>query len=331
MNNSGVSGQLISVVIPIYNEQDNIERLYLAIHAELERTRGDFEIIFIDDGSTDRSAETVRRLNTKDVRVKLVSLSRNFGTQLAILAGLDHAAGAAVIVMDGDLQHPPELIPRLIAHWQEGFDVVYCVRTATAGAGLWKRVTSAGFRALLANLLGASMETTASDFRLLDRKVVDALVQMREHNRFFRSLSNWAGFRQVGIPFVAHRRYAGVTKHLPVKLVSLAMDAVVSSSTIPLRLCTFAGFVVSLGAIPYALWAIYVRLFTDIYVPGWAAIIVAVLSLGGIQLISLGILGEYVGRIYEEVKRRPAYFVQGRCGLDSQKQIRMEPIKSRLT
>ena len=306
--------QLISVVVPLYNEEGNIRKLHQELKATLDQLWYDFEIIFVDDGSTDQTLAVLESLSVSDRRVKLVSLSRNFGTQLAILAGLDHARGDAVIVMDGDLQHPPMLIPEMIARWEEGYEVVYAIRKRSNGAGFLKRLGSSAFSSLLGRLFPSDTARAASDFRLLDRTVVDALVQMRERHRFFRSLVTWAGFRQSGLPFVAAERHSGETKYGLCKLTSLAIDAIISSSIRPLRLCTYLGLIAAFSGFPYALWAIYVRLFTNRYIPGWSAIIVAILFLGGVQLICLGILGEYVGRIYEEVRGRPSYLVRARHG-----------------
>jgi glycosyltransferase involved in cell wall biosynthesis len=309
---------LISIVVPIYDEEGNIKKLHEMLTAELERLWYDFEIIFVDDGSRDRSSEIVKELAAEDGQVRLISLSRNFGTQLAILAGLEYASGAAVIVMDGDLQHPPPLIREMIARWEEGFEVVYSVREETENVGLFRRLASSAFSRLFNALVDTKIEPKASDFRLMDRKVVDELVRMRERNRFFRTLVTWIGFRQTGVSYVAGKRHCGKSKWRFRKLLSLALDAITSFSTVPLRLCAYLGFIVALSGLPYALWAIYVRLFTDTYVPGWAAIIVAVLVRGGIQLVSLGILGEYVGRIYQEVKRRPLYITRERFGFADQ-------------
>jgi dolichol-phosphate mannosyltransferase len=309
--------ELVSVVVPVHDEQDNILPLHAMLSNEFARQWCDFEIVFVDDGSRDQTVPLIRGLAVRDSRVRLVSLSRNFGTQLAIFAGLEHASGQAVIVMDGDLQHPPSLIHEMIGHWKEGFDVVYAVREETEGAPLFRRLASWAFLRLFRTLVNGNADPRGCNFRLMDRRVVDQLLRMRERDRFFRSLVAWVGFRQTGIPYKAARRHAGTSKHDYRRLVSLALDAITSFSTVPLRLCTYAGFLIAAGSIPYIFWAIYVRLFTDTYVPGWAAIVVAVLILGAVQLISLGILGEYVGRIYEEVKGRPLYVIRETIGLSA--------------
>jgi dolichol-phosphate mannosyltransferase len=234
---------------------------------------------------------------------------------MAIVAGLEHASGNAVVVMDADLQHPPRLILELVQQWKEGYDVVYAVREETEDAGWFKRLTSSAFAKLFNTLVDLKVDLNACDFRLMDRSVVDHVVAMRERNRFFRGLVTWVGFRQVGVPYVAAARHSGQTKYRFRKLLSLALDAITAFSSAPLRLCTYFGFLSALSVTPYAIWAIYVRLFTDRFVPGWSALIVAVLFLGGIQLISVGILGEYVGRIYDEVKKRPLYITRELVGL----------------
>ncbi len=307
--------ELISIVVPMYNEEGNVRPLYEAIAKEFDELWCTFELIFVDDGSRDASVATVKKLHAEDPRVKLVCLSRNFGCQMAIFAGLEHCRGDAAVVMDADLQHPPELIGRMIELWKEGFEVVYTIREQTDGIGFVKRATSSAFARLQSRLGATSLEPNVSDFRLMDRRVVKLVVSMRERKRFFRSMVEWVGFRQTGIPFVAAARHSGETKYSYTKLIGLALDAVTSFSTIPLRICTYIGFIAAVSVIPYALWAVYVRLFTNTIVPGWSSIIVAVLFLGGVQLISLGILGEYVGRIYEEVKGRPLYVASELCGV----------------
>ena len=305
---------LISVVIPLYNEETNIRPLFRRIAAVFDGLWCDFEVVFVDDGSDDHSADVVKDIRRHDGRARLLRLSRNFGCQSAILAGLEHSRGAAVVVMDADLQHPPELISQLVSNWKEGFDVVYAVRTATEDTTVFKRFASFVFARLLRFLADTDIDPGRSDFQLMDRKVVEHLVRLKERNRFFRSLVAWVGFRQKGIPYVAARRHSGKTKFPVRKLLSLALDAITSFSTVPLRLCTYLGFAAALSGVPYLLWAVYVRLFTDSFVPGWSALIVALLFLGGVQLISLGILGEYVGRIYDEVRGRPLYITRERLG-----------------
>lgn len=319
---SPVSRPLLSLVIPALNEAENLPLVHTRVGESLAAIPCDWELIFIDDGSTDRTVEVARRLNAADPRVRLISFSRNFGTQMGILAGLEHAAGDAVVVMDADLQHPPELIATLFEQWQAGYEVVYTIRQRTEKVGLLKKLTSAMFAWSFNRLARPSIDPQGSDFRLLDRRVVDALVGMRERRRFFRGLSTWVGFRQIGIPYVAAARASGTTKYNLRRLVSLALDAITSFSSVPLRLCAWVGFLSAVGVLPYAFWAVYVRFFTDHYVPGWPALIVSVLFLGGVQLISLGVLGEYVGRIYDEVKGRPHYIVRESIGTEPARRAR---------
>lgn len=309
--------KLLSIVVPALNEEANLRAVHQSIVETMAVLPCDFEIVFIDDGSSDGTLQVGRDLNAADARVRMISFSRNFGTQMGILAGLEHARGDAVVVMDADLQHPPALIKTMFARWQEGSEVVYTIRQDTEDAGFVKRTTSSMFAGVFNHLAKPRIDPQGCDFRLLDRKVVDAIVSMREHRRFFRGLATWVGFRQIGIPYVAAARAAGTTKYNYRRLASLALDAITSFSTVPLRLCGWIGLFAAVGVLPYALWAIYVRLFSDQYVPGWSAIIVSILFLGGVQLISLAVLGEYVGRVYDEVKGRPHYIVREYVGDDS--------------
>jgi dolichol-phosphate mannosyltransferase len=307
---------LISVVVPLHNEEESLPALHQAICQVTERLRHEFELIFVNDGSTDRSEDVVRGLHELDPRVKLVSLSRNFGKQTAIFAGLDRASGAAIVVMDADLQHPPAVIEQLVARWRDGDDVVFAVQEGNDGASWLSRALSGAFARFFGLVVRLPRIPHASDFLLMDRKVLAELRRIRERNRFFRCLVAWVGFRQTAIPYTAARRHAGQTKFALRSLIALAVDAVTSFSSAPLRLCTYAGFFVAFSCVPYTLWAIYQRLFTDAYVPGWPALIVAILFLGSVQLIGLGILGEYIGRIYDEVKERPIYIAQEQLGFD---------------
>ena len=311
------SRSLISIVIPIYNEEGNIRKLYQELLSEMEELWYDFEFIFVDDGSRDESAAIVKELHAADDRVKLVSFSRNFGHQMAISAGLEHARGDAVVMMDGDLQHPPSLVPEMIARWNEGFDIVHTIREDPARVGLVKRLTSKCFYRLINLMVDNKIVPSAADFRLLDRKVVACLNTMPERARFMRGLVTWTGFRQTALSYVAQERHAGTTEYSLRRMLSFAGDGITSFSTLPLRVSGYLGLLAALAGVPYALWAIYTKLFTDSAVSGWASLIVAILFLGGVQLICLGILGEYVGKIYEEVKGRPLYIARERVGFDA--------------
>jgi dolichol-phosphate mannosyltransferase len=300
---------MLSVVLPIFNEEDNVAAVAAAVGAQLEALGKSYEIIFSDDGSRDGSLDIVRNLSARDPRIKAVRLSRNFGHQVAISAGLEYATGDAVIVMDADLQHPAELIPQLVAQWELGYDVVYTIREGRDHAGPLKRLSAAGFYRLLNRMcdLDINIDANTPDFRLMDRRVVDALLQLPERARFLRGLVRWVGFRQTAVRFTARLRVRGNTKYPFSRMLRFSVDGVTAFSTMPLRFASYLGTVVALSGIPYAAWAVYKRLFTNDAVPGWASLVVAVLVIGGLHLICLGIIGEYVGRVYEEVKGRPLY------------------------
>ncbi len=270
----------------------------------------------MDDGSTDGSADIVRELHEADPRVKLLSFSRNFGHQVALTAGMDHASGDATIVMDADLQHPPAVIPELVARWKEGYEVVYTVRRSTLDAGLIKRATAAAFYRIFRGLSGLDLPSNAADFRLLDRKVVEAFGGIRERTRFLRGLTAWAGYRTIAVPYDAPPRQAGESKYSAGRMARLATDALVSFSTIPLHVAVYLGFALAALGFLYALYALYQRLVTGDVLPGWASLAVLVSVVGGIQLMLMGVIGIYLGKIYEEVKRRPLYLVRSALGLD---------------
>jgi glycosyltransferase involved in cell wall biosynthesis len=249
--------------------------------------------------------------------VKLVSFSRNFGHQIAITAGLDYSSGQAVIVMDADLQDPPEVIPQLIAQWRVGYDVVFAVRESRKGESLFKRSTAVLFYRLLRHLSVTDIPMHAGDFRLMSRRAVEALKPIRERNRFVRGLVGWIGFRHTSIRFVRDVRHAGETKYHLTKMARFALNGIISFSFAPLQLATYLGFAVSLVSFVYMVYALGLKLLTDRVVQGWASVIVAVLFIGGVQLISLGIIGEYIGRIYEEVKQRPLYLIDKLAGFEN--------------
>ena len=295
--------KLISIVVPVFNEEDNLEHFYQAISEVMAATKYDFELIFVDDGSCDKSRAILRRLEEKDARVQPIFLSRNFGHQLALTCGLDHADGAAVIMMDGDMQHPPALIPTLLAKWEEGFDVVQTIRETTEGVGFLKRATSYWYYKALNKISRVHIQEGGSDFRLMDRKVVLEFRCYRERARFIRGMIGAMGYRQVQIRFVAPKRFAGVSKFSPRKMLHFALDGILAYSTVPLRLGLYSGFILLL------LHVLYIKFIEGSAVPGWATITACVLLFGGLQLVALGILGEYIGRIFEEVKRRPLYLV----------------------
>lgn len=301
--------QLLSVVAPVYNEQELLEEFYTRVCAALEGVP--FELVLVDDGSSDGSPHILERLADDDHRVRLVSLSRNFGHQTALTAGLDHARGDAVVMLDADLQDPPELIVAMLDHWRAGCDVVYAVRQQREGESHFKLITARWFYRLFAKLAQVELQPNSGDFRLLDRRALDALLSMRERNRFLRGMTVWVGYRQAAVPYRRDARAAGETKYTLSKMLRFSLDAISSFSHRPLQLATLLGFLISTVAFVAIPVVIGLRIAGS-YLPGFGSITIAVLLLGGIQLISIGIIGEYVGRIYDEVKGRPLYLVQAR-------------------
>jgi dolichol-phosphate mannosyltransferase len=309
---------VLSVVLPIFNEEETIPELYRRLTDVLESEGEPYEIVFVNDGSVDRSYRLLCDVARRDGRVKIVNFARNFGHQIAITAGLDHSRGQAVVVMDADLQDPPEALPALITKWREGYDVVYAVRVERQGEGRVKRGTAALFYRLLRSLTKMDIPADTGDFRLMSRRAVDALGGLRERHRFVRGLSIWIGFRQTAVPFVREARYAGETKDPLRKMVKFAFDGITSFSFAPLQLATYMGFGAAAVSFCYILYAIVLKALTDRSVAGWTSLIVSVLFIGGVQLITLGIIGEYIGRIYDEVKQRPLYIVADAIGLDAE-------------
>ena len=308
----------LSVVLPVFNERETLDRLLARLVPVLERaTDGSFEALFVDDGSDDGSSELLDGFHARDSRAKVIHFSRNFGHQAALQAGLDAARGAAVILMDADLQDPPELLERFVARWREGYEVVYAVRRRRKETTV-KRLAYALFYRTLKAMAEIDVPLEAGDFCLLDRRVVDALVALPERNRFLRGLRSWVGFRQVGVEYERDARFAGESKYTLRKLVRLALSGYVGFSAMPLRAATWLGFGAALTGFGIALWAVVTKLL-DVPSPrGWASTLAVVLFVGGVQLIMLGVLGEYVGRVYDEVRRRPLYVVQARVGLDDE-------------
>lgn len=309
-----------SIVAPIYNESANIPEFYRRVQQVMDSTGETWELIFIDDGSTDESADIIRQYAQRDKRIRPVIFARNFGHQIAVTAGLDYSRGNAVIIIDADLQDPPEVIPDLIAAWKSGYEVVYAIRAVREGESWFKLVTAALFYRIIYRITDVKIPLDAGDFRLLDRQVVNVLNGMRERHRFLRGMSAWVGFRQTGIPYKRAARYAGETKYPFRKMFRLAINAITSFSYFPLQLATYIGFIsagISILSIPLV---IALRAFGGAHAPlvGQATTLIAVLFLGGVQLISLGILGEYIGRLYDEAKGRPLYIVrEAPCEEDS--------------
>ena len=298
----------ISIVIPVFNESENIQVLYERLLVTLDELSLDYEIIFVDDGSRDNSAELMCSIASKDQRVAVVELARNFGHQIAISAGLDYTRGDGVIVMDADLQDPPEVLPEFIAKWKQGYAVVYAVRQ-NRKEGWFKRTAYAAFYRLLQRITHIEIPLDAGDFCIMDRKVVEVLNSMPERNRFVRGIRSWIGLEQVGLTYEREARYAGETKYNYSRLFYLALDGLVSFSYLPLRVITIIGFIISFLTILLAIYYTILKLTAGLSPPGFANIVVAIFFLTGIQLLTLGVIGEYLGRIFEEVKQRPLYVI----------------------
>lgn len=302
---------VFSIVAPIFNETKNLPELYRRASEVMDTIGEAWELVLVDDGSIDGSSDLIRQLAGQDARVRPVIFARNFGHQIAVTAGLDYSRGQAIVIIDADLQDPPEVILDLIAKWREGYEVVYAIRAEREGEGWFKLVTASIFYRLISRITDVKIPLDAGDFRLLDRKVVDVLNQMRERHRFLRGMSAWVGFRQVGVPYRRVARFAGETKYPFRKMFRLAVNAITGFSYFPLQLATYIGFFsagISILSIPIV---IALRLWgSQAPLVGQATTLIAVLFLGGVQLISLGILGEYIGRLYDEAKGRPLYIVR---------------------
>jgi dolichol-phosphate mannosyltransferase len=299
----------VSVVIPVYNEAENLPVLYARLAAVLEQSAPDYEIVFVDDGSRDASLEQLHAFVAQNQRVTVVELARNFGHQVAISAGLDQSRGSAVIVMDADLQDPPEVLPQFIAKWREGHDVVYAVRERRKESWIMRASYTAFYR-LLQRVANIEIPLDAGDFCIMDRRVVDLLSGMPERNRFLRGIRSWVGLNQVGLAYERQVRHAGKPKYTFSRLIYLALDGLISFSYIPLRVITLIGFGVSLLSIVLAILYTIQKLFYGLTPPGFATLVVAIFFLAGVQLITIGVIGEYVGRIFEEVKQRPLYVLR---------------------
>jgi dolichol-phosphate mannosyltransferase len=302
------SGIALSVVVPIFNEEQCVDELTRRLTEVLEGMEVPYEVILVNDGSRDRSLERMVELHQRDPRLKVVNLSRNFGHQLAVTAGLDHSVGEAVVIIDADLQDPPEVIRELFDRFREGYDVVYAVRLKREKESAFKLLTAKLFYRTFRWATDVDMPVDAGDFRLMSRKVVTALGRMGERHRMLRAMVSWVGFRQTGVLYERAGRFAGSTKYPFRKMLRFALDGMTSFSVIPLKIASWMGGVVSLSAFGYALWAVTSHLRGGT-VEGWTSLMVALTFLGGVQLLCLGIIGEYLGRVYEEAKGRPLYFV----------------------
>jgi dolichol-phosphate mannosyltransferase len=310
MEPSTVTHPVYSFILPVYNEEETLPELHKRMNALLERLDGPAEVILVDDGSRDRSYPLMLDIHAHDPRFKVVHFSRNFGHQVAISAGMDLASGAAVVVMDADLQDPPEVVLQMAARWREGYDVVYAKRERRESETWFKKVTARMFYRTLRRLTEVDIPLDVGDFRLVDRRALDAFRAMREHGRYVRGMFAWIGFRQTGVSYVRPGRFAGETKYPFRKMIRLALDGIVSFSNVPLRLVLQLGFVVSIVSFCVGVFALIVKLSGAYAIPGWASTVVFMAFTSGVQLTVLGMMGEYVGRIYEEVKHRPLYLVR---------------------
>ena len=300
----------ISVVVPMFNEEEVVYESYKRLKGVMDSLNETYELVFVNDGSRDATPVIVRHICEADPTVHLIDFARNFGHQTAITAGMDYASGDAVVVIDADLQDPPEVIPDMIAKWREGFDVVYGKRAERKGETFFKRFTSAAFYRVLRALTDVDIPVDTGDFRLIDRKVCDALKLIKERNRYVRGLISWLGFRQTGVEYVRDKRFAGETKYPLKKMLRFAFDAITSFSFKPLKLSSYVGVTISLGGFAYLMVVLYLKLFTDRTITGWASMMAVSLFFNGVVLMMLGIIGEYIGRIYDEAKGRPLYLVR---------------------
>ncbi|MBT4733107.1 glycosyltransferase family 2 protein [Candidatus Woesearchaeota archaeon] len=309
---------LLSIVIPCFNEEEvigeTIDRL-LYFCNKIENIN--IELIFVDDGSKDNTLVLLKKISETDNRVKIISLARNFGHQVAVTAGIDSTNGDAVVLIDADLQDPPEVIGDMIHKWREGYDVVYGTRTDRAGESAFKRATAKSFYRLLNKLSDVPIPLDTGDFRLMSRKVVDVLKNMPEKDRFIRGMVSWVGFKQTGVLYKREKRFAGESKYPFRKMLRFAIDGILSFSSKPLKISVWIGLLCAFLALTGIISVIYLRVFTNTWVEGWTALMIAILFMGGIQLVSIGILGEYIGRIYNESKRRPLYTVEKYIGFNN--------------
>src|ERR1700761_1524415 len=302
---------LISVVVPCYNEEEVLVHTHSRLTQVLDRLENaDYELVYVNDGSSDRTEEILRSLNETSPHTRAVLLSRNFGHQAAVTAGLTAAAGQCVVVIDADLQDPPEIILQMVDRWREGYEVVYGIRESRAGESGFKLHSAQLFYRLINKLSDVHIPLDTGDFRLLDRRAVDALLAMPERHRLLRGMASWIGFRQYGLKYAREARFAGTTKYPLRKMLNLALDGIFSFSTVPLRFVTILGILTAALAAAGIFYSLAVRIFTSHWVAGWATLILAVLFTGGVEMFCFGILGEYIGRIYTEIKQRPLFIVR---------------------
>jgi len=310
-----------SIVVPVFNEELVVAESYKRLKKVMDGLKEHYEIVFVNDGSRDKTALMVGKICEADKNIRFIDFSRNFGHQTAVTAGMDYAEGEAIIVIDADLQDPPEFIPKMIEKWKEGYDVVYGRRSERKGDTFFKKVTAAMFYRFLRKMTDVDMPVDAGDFRLIDRKVCEALKLVNERNRYIRGLISWLGFKQIGLEFSRDKRFAGETKYPLKKMIKFAFDAITSFSYKPLKLASYTGVGLSILSFIYLIVILYLRLFTDKTIQGWTSILAVNLFFNGIVLIILGIIGEYIGRIYDEAKGRPLYVVREVKGFSKDKII----------
>lgn len=306
---------IYSVVIPVFNEETVLPELYRRLTQVMDELKESYEIILVNDGSSDSSLKIMREMHTRDPKIKVVDLSRNFGHQIAITAGTDYASGQAVIIMDADLQDSPEVLRQFIEKWKQGYHIIYGVREKREKETVFKTLTAKLFYRLFNKMTELEIPVDTGDFRLMDRKVVDAFMEIREKNRFVRGLTIWTGFNQTGITYHREQRHSGYTKYPLRKMIKFALDGIFSFSKKPLKIATYFGFTMAALSFTYLAYVLYIKYFTDKAIAGWSSLIFAILLIGSVQLICIGIIGEYIGRISDEVKNRPLYLTKETIGL----------------
>jgi polyisoprenyl-phosphate glycosyltransferase len=310
---------MISIITPVYNEESVLAEFYKRTASVMKSISQDsFEIIFVNDGSNDETVNIIKELCGRDKRIKLVSFSRNFGHQIAITAGLRYSKGDAAVIIDADLQDPPELIPKMLEKWNDGYEIVYAVREKREGETFFKKITAYIFYRLLRLIAKEDLRSDSGDFRLLGRKAINVFNQLNEKSRYVRGLMHWIGFRQCQIAYHRKKRFSGRTKYTFSKMLKFALDGITSFSHLPLRLASYFGLFVSFVCFLYLIYAILLKLLTNAPIGGWTSLMTAILFIGGIQLVTIGIIGEYIGRIFDETKNRPLYIIDENLGFEEQ-------------
>lgn len=323
--------QLHSLVFPVYNEEGNLEELYEKTTSIINcLSEYEFEMIFVNDGSFDRTLEMLKEYAARDNRIKIISFSRNFGHQTAITAGIDASQGLTAIILDSDLQDPPSLIPKMLDKWKEGYNVVYAKRLRRKGESFFKLISAKIFYRILFLVTRINIPLDTGDFRLIDRYVIDCLRQLPERNRYIRGLVTWIGFRQIGIEYERDQRHWGKTKYPFGKMMKLALDGIFSFSILPLKLASYFGFTMAFFALIYILYIFYIKFFAKGLVQGWTSTVILISLFGGIQLICLGIIGEYIARIFDESKKRPLYIIEEAINLSEKQKEFIEERKSKI-